>query len=793
MVKPISDNPSFTSLLALSPLVYFFRSVENPLVVQQVSENCQTVLGLQTEDILSTPSGWLNHVDLRDRGEVEMILNQAGQEGRVSFRYRLSNTDGTQIWVEETSHYENGMLGGYWQDISRKVADEEELKTSRRLLYDAQEAANIGCYITDLQTGEWQCTPVMDRIFGIGPDYPHNVDGWVQFMHPDFTQPMNDYLVGCIRDKKPFDAEYKMFRPNDGEERWMHGQGKIVYDSDGQPVSLLGTVQDITERKKTEQLIADANKNLEQQIIERTRELVIAKEAAEQASLAKSQFLANMSHEIRTPMNAIIGMLQLLQKEAVDDKNIQRLNKLNQAARYLLSILNDILDLSKIESQKLSLDMAAFRLDDVLSNVEHIYRQPAANKHLAFEIVVDDGLRQQVLVSDAMRITQILVNYLGNAIKFTEKGKVTLTVTAETDGNEIKLRFDVTDTGIGITAEQKKRLFQNFSQADNSISRQYGGTGLGLVISKRLAELLEGEAGLESEFGVGSTFWFLIKAKTGQHSDIIKTSEHDAPIRDGARVLLVEDNELNQEVATEILAGAGLQVSVAANGEEGVRAASAEIFDLILMDMQMPVMNGLDATIQIRQLPQYRNTPIIALTANAYSEDRLACFEAGMTDFLAKPYDAARLLAMIADRLPGDNQPSQPADESSPVKGYTVYPELDINNGIHRCADNADLYFRLLQRFANDFTDKVSNLKKLLDDGDSEEAGRIMHQMKGLSQTLGITGLVGIAIELDYKLKHPEKSGVDESDVGALRQSFDAFLQRLDQLKKDKLIPESNH
>lgn len=791
MVNSSAVNKSFSSLLAFSPLVYFFRSVENKLVLQQVSDNCETVLGLQSEDIVSSADGWISHVDPRDRGEVEMILSQSGFEAITTFRYRLLQSDGSSIWIEETSQYKNGVLGGYWQDITQKFADEEELRTSRRLLYDAQEAADIGCYITDLQTGEWECTPVMDRIFGIEADYPHNVEGWVQFMHPDFTQPMNDYLLACIRDKKPFDAEYKMFRPKDGEERWMHGLGKIVFDRDGLPVSLLGTVQDITERKKAEKLIADANKTLEQQVIERTRELVIAKEQAEQASLAKSQFLANMSHEIRTPMNAIIGMLQILQKDAADEKSIRRLEKLNQAARHLLSILNDILDLSKIESQKLSLDIAPFRLDDVLSSVGELYRQQAEDKQLSFGIVVDDELRQQVLISDAMRITQILVNYLGNAVKFTDKGSVTLTVTAEKQADELALRFAVTDTGIGITAEQQQRLFQNFSQADNSTSRRYGGTGLGLAISKRLAELLEGEAGVESAFGAGSTFWFLIRAKTGQHADIIKTTAADVVIRDGIRVLLVEDNELNQEVATEILAGAGIEVSVAANGEEGVRAAAGEAFDLILMDMQMPVMNGLDATIQIRQLPQYRNTPIIALTANAYSEDRLACFDAGMTDFLAKPYDAAKLLAMIADRLPGDNLSRPAAVDSSPHKAYAVYPELDMNKGIQHCADNDELYFRLLQRFADEFTGKVSGLGKLLNDGKVHEAERIMHQLKGLSQTLGTPAVAELAIKLDNKFKHPEQGKVDASDVDALGQTFGAFLQRLEQLKKDKLLPEA--
>jgi PAS domain S-box-containing protein len=413
------------------------------------------------------------------------------------------------------------------------------------------------------------------------------------------------------------------------------------------------------ERLIDEIEIKKLNADLERRVLARTAELeaanlalAVAKEVAEAASVAKSEFLANMSHEIRTPMNGIVGMANILRREGVTPRQAQRLDTIDTSARHLLSILNDILDLSKIEAGKFVLEEMPVVVDSVLANVNSILSERARDKGIKFEIEAESFPRN--LVGDPTRLQQALLNYVINAIKFTEKGTVTLSAfKQEENADSVIVRFEVRDTGIGISPDAMSRLFSAFEQADNSTTRKYGGTGLGLSITRHFAELMGGKAGAESTPGMGSTFWLSVKLKKGADtapSESTTNMDAEAAIRQrysGTRILVVDDEPINREVASMQLEAAGLVVDTAEDGIEAIASAKRTDYAAIFMDMQMPNLDGLDATRQIRELPGCRQTPIIAMTANAFAEDKARCLEAGMNDVLIKPFDPDQLFAIL--------------------------------------------------------------------------------------------------------------------------------------------------
>jgi len=599
-----------------------------------------------------------------DRASLQSAVQTALQgDGVLDFDCRLVLGSGKELSCTSKGKVEFDEAGqairmlGTMQDITERKQIELALRDanataessllqlsestqSLRVFSRAIEQSPVANIITDARGAIQYVNPKFQELTGYTAD---EVTGQsTSILHAELM-PEGFYaeLWQTITSGKEWRGEIRNKKKN-GQIYWESTNTSPVRNEIGEITHFITTKEDITEKKTATELLQQA------------------KQAAEEANRAKSDFLANMSHEIRTPLNAIIGMSYLARRVATDDKILGYLGKVHFAGNHLLGVVNNILDLSKIEAGKLELETAVFKTARLLENITVLIGSYAASKNLELVLDMDTAVPEQ-LRGDFQRIGQVLVNYANNAIKFTKQGKISIRMKRldETD-SDILLRLEVEDTGIGLTLEQQSKLFQSFQQADSSTSRKYGGTGLGLAISKQFAHMMGGEVGVESELGKGSTFWFtarLEKLKEGEEVQVYAPAHlaglqsTDIEVIRGVSILLAEDIPYNQEVACEILEQAGARVTIANNGIEALECLRKAHFDCVLMDMQMPEMDGLEATRLIRADPLLTNTRVIALTANIMQAERDLCFAAGMNDFITKPFLPSQFYMTLAQCL----------------------------------------------------------------------------------------------------------------------------------------------
>jgi CheY-like chemotaxis protein/HPt (histidine-containing phosphotransfer) domain-containing protein len=476
-------------------------------------------------------------------------------------------------------------------------------------------------------------------------------------------------------------------------------------------IGSIGLHVDISSQKETEKVLAEA------------------KEKAEASSHAKEVFLAHMSHEIRTPMNAIIGMSSLLSNTELTGKQKVYLDAIRTSSKNLLSIINDILDFSKIEAGKLNVETIGFHVDKLVKNAIGSVNHLAAGKSIMLSFKIDPQI-SPVVLGDPTRINQILLNLLSNAIKFTPDGKVELIAkVVKQEGKSQRICFEVKDTGIGIDASKINKIFESFSQEDDSVSRKYGGTGLGLTISKQLVELMNGKIWVESQKGMGTSFFFELDLNMGQYKDLphdLQNARQSTGKLKGLRVLVVEDNQLNQFLATTILEGKGIVVETAGNGLEAIESLKNQSFDLILMDIQMPYMGGIEATEKIRTEMNI-STPIIALTAKALTGDEKRYHEAGMNDFLSKPFEPEILLQKIQNIL-DLSEPIPVVEPQIPKTEIKVIYSLDKIKEV--ASGNDEFIQKMISIFVKNTPTLVQNMHVGLQMGDYDQIYSMAHQLK---------------------------------------------------------------
>ncbi|MDR1935160.1 MAG: response regulator, partial [Candidatus Accumulibacter sp.] len=899
-----------------------------------VSNNVQKILGFPSEEIQRDSEIRWNYVLPEDRDVARNLLSPEFDGNVVLERIRLPGKG--LRWVEARAKrlvLDNGShcWNGYWLDVTEEQEAKQELANQLLLQETLFDILPNPVFVKDAQNRYLKCNRAYEQFFAISRN---------ELIGKNSLE--SEYLQETVRQWR-HDTDARLLAEPDGSVRQeldvssANGETRhLLYLAssfklaDGRLGGIVGTAVDISS------------------LIQAQESLLKAKEVAEDAMRTKSDFLANMSHEIRTPLNAILGMAYLVQRGHLSLTQKDQLNKIRQSGQHLLGIINDILDFSKIEAGKLDIEYIEFDLERVLENVGALLSEKVTAKGL--ELVVNIAPDVPVsLVGDPLRIGQILINYANNAEKFTERGEINIMVALrEDDGENVVLYFAVSDTGIGLSEEQKAGLFKSFSQADTSTTRKYGGTGLGLAISKRLAELMGGEVGVESELGHGSTFWFTVRARRGTQKrrplvlshelagrrvlvvddnenaravvrdvlqamklevseaasgfaapemcryailagkpfhivildwqmpgmDGIETArrlrqefqedcphllmmtafgreevmhgaaeagienvfvkpvgpsllfdtivrtldgehvEHSARSASedsldidhpglkaiaGARILLVEDNELNQQVATGILDMAAFQVDVASDGKAALdkirKTPSGRAYDLVLMDVQMPVMDGLEATRQLRA--QGFATPIIALTANVMQGDRERYLEIGMNDYLAKPIESDKLWAVLCRWvLPREGlghgqaqqgQGQQGQDTAAPAvaaptvaaparkdegDGFTAIPGLDAKGGLRRVLNKISLYRSLLEKFVHDHGDDPAKIRAAIDD--RTLLVRLAHTLKGVASNIGAVEVQAAAAQLEARAKQTadeEKPGDEE----ALRPLIDAL------------------
>ena len=555
-----------------------------------------------------------------------------------------------------------------------------------------------------------------------------------------------------------------------GKITWFESSHVPMLDENSKCIGVLGAYHDITERKNVEQSLKKAMRE------------------AEAANVAKSDFLANMSHEIRTPMNGVIGLSSLLLTTELNEVQRGYIENVLQSAEHLLKIINDILDFSKIEANALTLEEVPFDLKEVLLSIESMIQLKMEDKGLEYKVSVNNT--PDILMGDPVRIKQILINIINNAIKFTDKGTISLDVDCiENTKNKVRLLFSIRDTGIGINPQDAGLLFSPFIQADTSTTRKYGGTGLGLSICKNLTDLMHGSIRLESIVNKGSCFFIELVLDACDTEQVIKNlpvdkiSEEEISKIKNSKILLVEDNTVNQDIVIGLLKEKVASLDVVENGEEALNLLEEKDFDLVLMDCQMPVMDGYETTKRIRKQEKFVDLPIIAMTANVMKEDVEKVLSVGMNDHIGKPIDFDLVLSTLSKWLKASNHEHNPIQEpavdvTGSTKGNNIwsdFPELDVKNAINRINNNESLYADVLKSYVETQASFADIFYQAVNDGNMELAERTIHSLRGNSATIGALEIYERANEIEMAIRNND----DMDSIKLCVQALDELQIRL--------------
>ncbi|WP_281239347.1 PAS domain-containing protein [Flavobacterium praedii] len=605
---------------------------DNNAYFKVVNDAFVNILGYSRNELLSRPFLEFIYPDDLEKTFKEIKLLSL-KNPTIDFENRYIKKNGQLVFLEWRANLNisNNLIYAIARDVTDMRKTQEKLLSSEKSLNEAQKIAKIGSWDFNLTTQELNWSNELYKIFEIEKkDFEPNLYGkYLSRFLEDDIELLNKNIYNTITNKIPYEMEHRIVLDNN-KKKWVFCTGIPILDNQNNVVALKGVVQNITQKK----LIDDTIK---------------AKEKAEAASIAKSEFLSNMSHEIRTPLNGIVGFTDLLLKTKLDKDQLQYLKTVNESANTLMDIINNILDFSKIEAGKMELNFEEIDIFELSSQVINLFKYEANHKKIDLILRIDTNVPQYIL-GDSFRLKQILVNLLSNAMKFTATGHIKLILSQEEEFDAIsKIKFSVIDTGIGIKIQNQNKIFQSFVQADNTTTRRYGGTGLGLAISNQLLALKKSELKLISSYGVGSEFFFAILFKKINKKEGNMINEELKPITEkenipfnslsSYKILIAEDNKINMLLAKTLIKkmlGNCVLIEVT-NGFDAVLKVKEEMPDLVLMDIQMPIQNGYDATSEIRKLSAFKYLPIIALTAGVLNGEKEKCMEYGMSDYLTKP------------------------------------------------------------------------------------------------------------------------------------------------------------
>ncbi len=747
------------------------RNYELSVFNNQQEDAIRKYFSVKVKDRTREGSPFANDNRLREDNKFWYEKYQQVFTGKsMHFEVLLRDEQDKDIWKEvfiNPIYDSNGHIheiSGIATDITSKKGSELALLESEEMFRNIFNSFQDIYFRCDIKGNLTMISPSVKELLGYDPE---------QVLSKNIT---NYYLYNS-RIKELFRqlVKYKTVRNFEASVISENGQLlqcicniRLIYGKNGLPTEIEGVARDITELKRT---------NLE---------LLHAKEVAEKSLKVKEQFLANMSHEIRTPMNGVIGMVDLLASTDLNGEQRNYVEVIRKSSRTLLNILNDILDLSKIEAGKMQLRKSVLRLQNVVDKLHALFSQQATKQGISLRYAIDAELPEYIL-ADETRLLQVFSNLTSNAIKFTNKGgevNIHLKLAEQLEGNNNLIKAEVHDTGIGIADAQLKKLFSSFSQLDNSLSKSYGGTGLGLAISKQLCRLMGGDIGVESQSGKGSTFWFTFQALEAMAKDFVDhDSELDLLIREGVlqdspQILLVDDNEVNRQVAGSILTKAGCVVVLAQNGFEALEMVQQQTFDLIFMDIQMPEMDGITTTAKIRELALEKMPVIIAMTAYSMEEDRAKILDAGLDDYLSKPIKANMLIRKVQKYTVGI---SAELPETEIIEETTPAPEqmgIIAKEAVDQLLrwGGEELVQSAFQEFDVEASEQLEACRKHLEENNFEAMGAELHSLKGSAGTLGVVQVAEIARAMEHHIKEKDyKFAVDH--YPGLVQAFREFQE----------------